>query len=178
MSPEPMNSGIGDSTRTALPVAFSSVASRKYPEKIIPIKEELDDTKGNYGKHGMTLTRIETVQNWTSPESLIVWETTFLEDGEYSAEIICAEPSFETNCSAPIADIPCSLTVGDMKNSVSSGIKYSYNLNSSGSCNIRHAKDGGTFKIEKAPITMRVILSKENDELGWGISSVKFVKIK
>lgn len=167
-----------DSTRTALPVAFSSVASRKSPERTIPIREELDDTKGNYGKHGMTLTRIETVQNWTSPESLIVWETTFLEDGEYSAEIICAEPSFETNCSAPIADIPCSLTVGDMKNSVSSGIKYSYNLNSSGSCNMRHAKDGGTFKIEKAPITLRVILSKENNELGWGISSVKFVKIK
>lgn len=165
-----------DSTRKSLPVAFSSVASRRSPENATPIREELDDTKGNYGKHGMTLTRIETIQNWTSSDTLLLWDVSFTEAGEYTAHVMCAEPSFETNCAAPINEVPMSLSVGDMQNPVAPGTEYSYNLNSSGSCNMRYAKSAGTFNIS-APGFYRVALSKEDDTLGYGISSVTFDKL-
>jgi len=166
-----------DSTRASLPVAFASVARGGRPDETHPIREELDDTAGNYGKHGMTLTRIETVQNWTSKDSALVWDTNFLEAGEYIAEVMCAEPSFETNCTPPTVNIPCKLSVGNMENDIKDGIKYSFNLNSSGSCNMRHAKDAASFKIDKAGV-YRVALSKSTDELGYGISEVRFTKLK
>ena len=165
-----------DSTRGTLPVSFSSIMKRGEPESVKPIKLEMDDTRGWYGTHGMTLTRIETVHNWISPDDVLVWDVDFLEAGEYCAEVICAEPSFETHCSAPDTTDPYTLHVGASSNPVQPTVKYSYNLNTSGSCNLRYVKDAGRFKIEKAG-PYRVALYKEFDGMGIGMFEVRFTNI-
>ena len=166
-----------DSTRESLPVSFSSVMKRGVPESLKPIVLEIDDTRGWYGTHGMTLTRIETAHNWISPDDVLVWDVDFLEEGEYLAEVVCAEPSFETHCSAPYTTDPYTLHVGEYSSPVSPTVKYSYNLNTSGACNLRYAKDAGTFKIEKCG-RYRIALTKEFDGMGIGMFEVKFKKIK
>ena len=165
-----------DTTRGILPVSFCSVGKKSSPDEIKPITLEIDDTRGWYGKHGMTLTRIETVHNWISSDDTLVWDVDFLEAGRYSAEVVCAEPSFETHCSAPDSPDPYTLHVGERSNPVSEAIKYSYNLNKSGSCNLRYAKDAGVFEIEKCGV-QRVSLTKEFEGLGIGMFEIIFTKI-
>ena len=166
-----------DSTRSILPASFSSVMKRGVPDSAAKIRLEMDDTRGWYGSHGMTLTRIESIHNWISPDDVIIWDADFLEEGEYCAEVICAEPSFETICSVPDTPDPYTLSVGELSNPVTPTIKYSYNPNGSGSCNLRHAKDAGIFKIDKRG-TYRIALSKEFSGLGIGLFEIAFKKIK
>ena len=174
-APEISNKLEIDSTRGILHVSFCDTAKKSAPNDIKPIKFELDDTRGWYGKHGMSLTRIETVHNWISSDDMLLWDAYFLEAGEYSAEVICAEPSFETHCCPPDAPDPYILHVGDQSCPVETAIKYSYNLNTSGSCNLRYAKDAGRFKISE-PGKFRVRLTKEEDGMGIGMFEINFIK--
>ena len=165
-----------DSTRCSLPVAYAFIEKRNDPGKKIVFPHEYDVEDGMFGKRGTSITRIDSLHHWESSDDTIVWNADFLECGEYRAEIIYAEPSFETYCSEPDSQILYKLTVGEQTCNVSKEIKYSFNINSASSETIRYAKDGGNFKIENAG-KYTIKLSKESDELGLGLLEVRFIKI-
>ena len=85
-------------------------------------------------------------------------------------------PSYETVCRDPELAGAYTLSVGDMKNPVCEGIKYTYNISSTGDFNKRFVKDAGVFKIDE-PKKLRVTLSKECDELGIAVLEVRLKKL-
>lgn len=163
-----------DSARGTLLAAYASLGSLTSPESVSPLLHEYDVELGDFGKHGTALSRVDTVHHWESADHILVWDVYFAECGEYEAEIVSAEPGFETQCSRPDADTPCTLSVGNMSNSALSGIKCTYNVSAT-SVNLRHVRDGGKFKIEKVG-KYRVTLAKDNDTLGLGVIEVRFKK--
>ena len=163
-----------DSTRSSLLAASAVRSSKRCPEKCEPLLHQYDVELGDFGKRGTSLSRVDTVHHWESEDDVLAWDVNFLECGEYEAEIVSAEPSFETYCSRPDEDTPCTLSVGEMTNSALSGIKYTYNASAS-STNLRHVRDGGVFRIDRAG-KYRVRLSKDTDALGIGVIEVRFKK--
>ena len=164
-----------DSARETLLAAYASLGSRNNPEVVSPLLHEYDVERGDFGKHGTALSRVDTVHHWESAEHTLVWDVDFVECGEYEAEIVSAEPGFETCCSRPDADTPCTLSVGNIVNSSLTGIKSTYNVSAT-SVNLRHPRDGGKFNIDQEG-KYRVTLSKDNDTLGIGVIEVRFKKI-
>ena len=164
-----------DSTRSSLPVVYASLASRTSPEDTRDILKELNVEDRNFGKCGISVTRIDSLQNWSSSDEFIVWDVNFLEPGIYSAELVCVEPAFETRCVRADVDEDYYLTVGNTQNKISSEIKSSYNLSKSGSANLRYLKDAGEFNISDSG-PYRVTLSKALDTLGVGVIELRFIK--
>ena len=166
-----------DSTKDSLSAAFASVAEKVNIDGTAkPIHYEYNVYAPDFGKNGLTLNRIESTNFWVSSEQVLTWSVSFGEAGDYGAEIVCTMPSYETVCGDPELAGAYTLSVGDMKNPVCEGIKYTYNISSTGDFNKRFVKDAGVFKIDE-PKKLRVTLSKECDELGIAVLEVRLIKL-
>ena len=162
-----------DSARGSLLAAYATVGSRADSSKCASIPHKYNIESGELGISEISVNRIDAVNRWESSDDVLTWDVSFLESGEYSAEIVAAEPSFETTCSSPSDDAPCTLSVGDASNSGLNGVKPTARLAKKG----RSVRDGGRFRIEKAG-KYRVALAKDNDALGLGVLEVRFTKEK
>ena len=163
-----------DSTRSSILAASAMLSSKSCPEKCEPLLHQYDVELGDFGKRGTSLSRVDTVHHWESEDDVLAWDVNFIECGEYEAEIVSAEPSFETYCSRPDEDTSYTLSVGDVENRELRGIKHSYNKGTLPS-SLRHVRDGGVFRIDRAG-KYRVSLSKDTDALGIGLLMIKFNK--
>ena len=164
---------IVDSTKCALPVSYA-LLSRSGGEPR-PLLHEYDVGLGTFGKNGLALTRIDTIHHWKSADDALVWQIRIEEAGEYAGEIVCTAPSFETYCAAAQTPVPCTLSVGEISHGVALDVKYCYNVNATGGCNMRYIKDAGVFSIAKAgDYTVRLV--KNSDELGLGMVEVRLIK--
>ena len=126
--------------------------------------------------NGIARTRTDTIHHWESSDDMLAWEVEFAECGKYSAELILADPSFETYCTDPTTYVPYTLKIGEVANAVESGVSYTYNLNATGHGNMRSVKSAGTFEITEKGV-YRVTLSKESDQLGYGLSEIRLTKL-
>lgn len=165
-----------DSTRAALPVSLASVARREDPHgALCPIRYEFDIFSPIYAKRGLSVGRLENTHGWLSPEEMLAFDVTFAEVGEYAAEVVCTAAGGETRCTAPDTEAPYALAVGEECHPLEPGIAESYRISLTGSFNVRHVRRAGLFRID-APGRYRVILRKESDELGIGVTELRFKK--
>ena len=165
-----------DSTRGSLPVAYASLVKRSEPDSLLPLRHDYEVEAGDFGMNGIARTRTDTIHHWESSDDMLAWEVEFTECGKYAAELICADPSFETYCTDPTTYVPYTLKIGEVANAVESGVSYTYNLNATGHGNMRSVKSAGTFEITEKGV-YRVTLSKESDQLGYGLSEIRLTKL-